>query len=329
MIKKTIKTNILLLLSTIILTSCSGRLHQHEFISMDTIVRISLYNSQAPQWDVIENIANKYSTEYDWRATVGQISTLNKTGRILLTDQLKNTLQIALNVAHNTNGHFDPTILPLTILWDFESGGKLPNQHDIKDALRNIDYNRLTLTKEHAELHNAKLDLSAIAKGAVIDHIADWLTTMNYINFIIEAGGDILVSDLKPGQHPWRIWIKHPLNKTYPLAISELGATQQKQAMATSGSYEQNFKIDDTTFHHIINPKTGHPAKNCLSVTVIASSATKADAYATGLCVAGPEYFNTITSQDNIEALMIYKDDESITKIITPNFPVSLQDINL
>ena len=326
---KELKPIILFAITTTITIGCAEQIHQHEFISMSTIVRITIHNSQPPQWEAIENLAKRYSEDYDWRSSKGIIYKLNQEGQIRITKQLRNTLEIALTAASNTNGNFDPTILPLTVLWDFESGGVIPEHQDIIEAISNVDYKRLTLTNQYAKITNAKLDLSAIAKGAVIDHIADWLITRDHKTFIIEAGGDILVSNLKANGHPWKIWIKHPQNKNYPLAISDLGVVNEKQAMATSGSYEQNFKIQNNFFHHIINPKTGYPAENCLSVTVIASSATKADAYATGLCVAGPDQFNTITSKDNITALMIYKDGQEINKIVTSDFPVPLQEIKL
>ena len=62
------------------------------------------------------------------------------------------------------------------------------------------------------------------------------------------------------------------------------------QAIATSGNYRNYFSINDTYYSHTIDPFTGFPVQDALaSVSVISSSAARADALSTGIMAMGHE----------------------------------------
>ena len=82
-------------------------------------------------------------------------------------------------------------------------------------------------------------------------------------------------------------------------------------AVATSGSYNNYFTLDNANYSHIINPKIGSPIKHDLvSATVVAKDCATADAIATAVMVKG---FNLglawINSLPDIECLLIKKSD--------------------
>ena len=78
------------------------------------------------------------------------------------------------------------------------------------------------------------------------------------------------------------------------------------RAVATSGDYEQYFEKNGERFHHILDPTSGYPSKNCQSVTVIADDALTADALATGVFVLGWEKgLKLIDNMPNIQTLII------------------------
>jgi thiamine biosynthesis lipoprotein len=83
----------------------------------------------------------------------------------------------------------------------------------------------------------------------------------------------------------WRVGIKDPDNKSSLIDVVELSNT----AVSTSGSYERYFLIDGAKYAHIIDPRSGYPAKGVLSATVIAPSAQFADFLSTALCVLSPQ----------------------------------------
>jgi len=93
----------------------------------------------------------------------------------------------------------------------------------------------------------------------------------------------------------------NPDNTTQSLATFNLS----DKSVATSGNYERYFDPEKKA-HHIINPKTGYSATECISVTIIAENGTQADALATSVFVMGPlEGMNLVESLDGVECLIV------------------------
>jgi thiamine biosynthesis lipoprotein len=65
-------------------------------------------------------------------------------------------------------------------------------------------------------------------------------------------------------------------------------------------------------YHHILDPRTGRPARRSTAVTVVAPDATRADALATGLFVMGPEAgLALVETLPGVEALFFGPDLET------------------
>ena len=80
----------------------------------------------------------------------------------------------------------------------------------------------------------------------------------------------------------------------------------------TSGSYERYYEYDGQVYHHILDPRTGYPARHTRSVTVIAEDPVLADAAATALFVAGPEHWTDIAASMNIQHVLLLDDKETV-----------------
>jgi thiamine biosynthesis lipoprotein len=121
------------------------------------------------------------------------------------------------------------------------------------------------------------LDPSAVVKGWSVDRGARLLEAAGARNFCINAGGDVLArGEPEPGR-PWRVGIRHPEEAGLMLAV--LGV--RDLAVATSGTYERG--------GHIVDPATGGPARDLLSMTVVGPSLTLADAHSTAAFAMGLE----------------------------------------
>jgi thiamine biosynthesis lipoprotein len=126
-----------------------------------------------------------------------------------------------------------------------------------------------------ARLSGRGLDLCGIVKGWAVQRFADRLREAGATNFCVNAGGDVVTAgEPEPGRR-WRVGIRHPLRADRMCATLAVGAT----AIATSGDYERG--------PHIVDGRTGRPAHGLLSVTIVASSLTIADATATAAFALG------------------------------------------
>ncbi len=93
------------------------------------------------------------------------------------------------------------------------------------------------------------------------------------------------------------------------ISVSELYATMNitDAAVATSGSYNNYFTLENIDYSHIIDPKTGYPIRHELvSATIVASDCATADAIATGVMVKGFDNgLRWINTLPEIECLLV------------------------
>jgi thiamine biosynthesis lipoprotein len=120
-----------------------------------------------------------------------------------------------------------------------------------------------------------KIGLGAIAKGYLVGRSIALLRSMGISDAIVEAGGDLQVSGSRDGS-PWTVGLVHPRNGNVIASI----ALENGEAIVTSGDYERFVIFHGKRYHHIIDPKTGHPAEGMASVTVLCHDPTEADALA-------------------------------------------------
>lgn len=118
------------------------------------------------------------------------------------------------------------------------------------------------------------LDFGGIAKGYAVDLLVEKLRAAGYQNFYVEWGGEIRTSGQHPSGRPWKVGIQ---------GLSAIDLSNA--AIATSGSYIQNWTVGSSSYTHIIDPNRKEPLQNSTitSVSVIASSCREADAIATAL----------------------------------------------
>ena len=195
-------------------------------------------------------------------------------------------IRIAQSISEQSEGTFDITIQPLLELWGFYGESPdLPQEKAIDNCLRKIGYRNLVLKDRQLESRQLgiHIDLGGIAKGYAINEALKVLKEAGIDSALIDAGGDIYVTGKIKGEY-WNIGIKNPR------AAGDIGVVQVSNlAVVTSGDYERFFIRDGVKYCHILDPKTGYPARGLVSVTVISSDPILADAWATALFVLGTD----------------------------------------
>lgn len=140
--------------------------------------------------------------------------------------------------------------------------------------------------------YGEKFDPSGYVKGWAIKRAGDLIKEQGYKTFCISAGGDIMASSA--GAKKWNIGIQDPTDKSK--ILNQLSISNG--AIATSGTYERG--------GHIINSKTGKPAKEFLSLTVIGPDIITADVLATAAFAMGKRGIDLV-NKFGYKSLAVYK----------------------
>lgn len=156
-------------------------------------------------------------------------------------------------------------------------------------------------------------DPSGLVKTWAAKRAADSLVAGGIVDFSLNAGGDVLISDAATGELDWRIAVSKPVSiadaEAGALAVVDLKGTPFR-AMATSGSVERG--------SHIWNPKSDvDPAKAMIQISVIAKDLVTADVWATAAFAEGPNSLARIDALPDLEALAILADGQIAA---TPGF---------
>lgn len=211
---------------------------------------------------------------------------------------------IALGEA--TDGAFDITWASLWGLWDFRAEAPtVPDAAEIDRRRAHIDFRKVVVDRAASTLQlpaGMTVGLGGIAKGWALDQAARGLRSRGTRDFLLSAGGQVYAAGDKDGQ-PWRVGIRDPRRGADDFfAIVSV----RDGSVSTSGDYERCFVRDGVLYHHLLDPRTGRPARGLRSATVVARSATDADALSTALMVLGAERgLALVESLPGVEALLV------------------------
>ncbi len=236
---------------------------------------------------------------------------------IAVPQELSELVHRAVAIGERSAGAFDVTWKGMGKLWDFRVAPFAPPSAEAIDAARRrVDYRKVVFEGDRLGLAEAgmALGLGGIAKGYGVDRAAAILAAEGCTDFFVDGGGDVLVRGTKSGE-PWKVGIRHPRREGELLAVIR----SRGGAVVTSGDYERYRELDGVRYHHIIDPRTGEPARGCRSVTVVASQAELADALATAVFVLGPrDGLALIRSEPGAEVLIV---DAAGEVLHTKGFP--------
>lgn len=257
---------------------------------------------------------NHTMSTYDPESELSRFNRLRTTDWVPASASLRAVLKAALEVGAQSEGAFDITVGPLVNLWGFGPDvhpDRVPRETDIAAARMRSGLDKITLSETQPAIRKHRpdvfLDLSGIAKGYGVDRVAELMTAHGIKHFMVEIGGEIRVRGLKEQDTPWRIAIEKPLSGERSvhtmLALSDI-------ALATSGNYRNFFEVAGRRYSHTIDPTTGWPVDNHLvSVTVLAETSMRADAWATAFQVLGPERGMAIAERLNLPVLFVIEHD--------------------
>jgi thiamine biosynthesis lipoprotein len=120
------------------------------------------------------------------------------------------------------------------------------------------------------------IDPSGLVKGWAIRNAAQFVQTMGYKNYFLDAGGDIQSSGIDAQGGDWTVGIRNPFNRAEVVKALR----PQGRGVATSGTAARG--------QHIYNPhKPGAELRDIVSITVVGPDVYEADRFATAAFAMG------------------------------------------
>jgi FAD:protein FMN transferase len=216
------------------------------------------------------------------------LSVLNRRGMLERPPaELVAVLRESIAYGELSDGAFDVTVQPLWRLYADHFAAPAadpagPSAERVEAARRLADYRAIEVKDDRIRLTRAGMavTLNGIAQGWITDRVADLLRARGFNHVLLDLGEERALGGRIDGR-PWRVGIADPRSPERVIEVVDL----RDRAMATSGGY--GFLFDPAgRFSHILDPSSGRSAAVWASVSVVAESATRADALSTALSVA-------------------------------------------
>ena len=331
-----------LLLISLLLCACSDpkqEVQKYSFFAFGTIIELTISGVEK---SLADQAAGELETDFermhkDWHAwNPGPLVTINEhlaRGEAApVSEDLMPLLIKAKQLALISGGTFNPAIGGLLELWGYHGDDpptRPPEKETIEDYLKHIpDLADVEISDGLVRTDNSSVqfDLGGFAKGYGIDRAIDHLKALGIENAIVNAGGDLKVIGQRYDR-PWRIGIRNP-RKAGVMASLDVN---DGESVFTSGDYERYFIYEGKRYHHILDPRTGYPASDFISVTIITEDAALADAAATAVFVAGIKDWQLVADRMGLNKVMVVEKNGVIhmTPEMKPRMQMVVETINV
>jgi FAD:protein FMN transferase len=300
--------------------SVGRRLHTASAVAMDAIVTIKAAGDdpeaemaatvdRALGWFAhVERVCSRFDPE-------SELFRLSAAARIPVpaSKLLFEAVRFSLEVAGASGGRFDPTVGARQASRGFDRDYLSGQRMALPATLGRPTYRDVMVDEERETIELRTplvLDLGGVAKGLAMDLAAQELTGLP--SFAIDAGGDLLVKGGNDGGDPWRIGIEHPRREGLIAALQV-----RDGSVCTSGDYARPAPGPGSGEHHLLDPLSGTSPRHVLSCTVVASTATAADALSTAAFVMGPAQGPRFLEEQGVDGMFV---DAGLGVIMTSRF---------
>jgi len=222
-------------------------------------------------------------------------------GYLRVPADLYRVLALSKSLSTETGGAFDVTVAPLVRLWEAAAAaGRRPTARELADARRATGAGGIELRppSEVALRPSSAVELGGVGKGYAADRLADTLRDLGADAALVNFGeSSIAAVGPPPGRPAWSIWIRRGEGFEGPIFLRDGG-------LSTSNAFGRSFRIGGRTFGHIIDPRTGEPLESSAQATVIAPTATEAEAWSKALLVDERRSYAALSHRPSLRAVL-------------------------
>jgi thiamine biosynthesis lipoprotein len=216
-----------------------------------------------------------------------------------------------------TGGRYDPTVLAALEAAGYDrdfdavarTGAPVPERAPDVPGCEGVELDELVSAVRLPP--GIALDLGGIGKGFAADAVSTELLdagVRGVRGVLVNLGGDLRARGEAPPPHGWVVAVDDPLAtaRTGLLALGE-------GAVATSTRTRRMWTRGDRTLHHLIDPRSGQPARSGLaSVTVVAAEAWRAEVLAKAAFVAGVDDGARLVTDAGATGLFVTDDGDVV-----------------
>jgi thiamine biosynthesis lipoprotein len=276
-----------------------------------------IYSSPIVDSQNIHQLLSEIDHSLSLYQSTSLISQFNQANRGVKADiHLLSVITKSLQVSKASNGSFDITSKPISMLWGFNASipKKIPSKERLLQTLKYVGSNHLSLKNDSLIKDHPKtqIDCDGIAQGYTVDQIALLLRKKGITDYMVELGGEVFASGKNLSGNDWIIGIEQP--SMVPGKDQFIGKKINLSGLAvtTSGSMKKFRKLGKSYWSHIVDPRTAFPVNNgIVSVTVIAPDAMTADALDNAFMVMGVnKAMRLANSLDSIGLYIVYASKE-------------------
>jgi thiamine biosynthesis lipoprotein len=244
-----------------------------------------------------------------------EVSAINRRAgeaAVAVEPSLFNLLSLAEELHRETAGAFDLTLGPLIRCWGFfRREGRIPGPEELEAARRRVGMSNLELNAADRTVRflcpGVEINLGAIGKGHALDQVCANLRGRKVGNALLSGGSSSVVA-VGGDDGGWLVGVRHPRKRDSRVATLRI----KDSALATSGAGEQYFLSENRRYGHILDPRSGVPARGIAGVTVVATSGAVADALSTAFFVGGSELADRYCgNHPDVLALVVPEDPTS------------------
>jgi thiamine biosynthesis lipoprotein len=229
-------------------------------------------------------------------------------------------VSLSQKIAAKTNGAFDPSAAAVFELYNAaKKEGVFMDSIKVQEALSHQGMSKLLFDPNGFPIKQdtlLTLNFNAIAKGYLVDVIAEYLDSKGIAQYMVEIGGEVRVKGKNLENKSWQIGVNVPLLEAKAddfFKVMEL----ENVSMATSGNYQNFYMVDGKLIGHTIDPRTGKPIlSNLKSASLLHTDCAVADAYATACMVMGLDSAKQFVAADTaLSAFFIYEENDELKGI--------------
>jgi FAD:protein FMN transferase len=227
----------------------------------------------------LDQVMSDYKADSD-------LSRLNRGGSrgfMAVEPSLYDVIQQSLMVSRRSGGVFDVTIAPLLKAWKAaRQQGRPPSAAELATAKGCVGYEKIeTSDPDRIRFRSdcVEIDLGGIGKGYAVDRAIALLKAAGITSALVNGGGSSIASiGAPPGADGWPVRLGDARSGATTLLLRDRG-------LSTSQQYSVPFEFVPGSFGEILDPRSAAPAQAKTAVTVVADSASIADALSTALVI--------------------------------------------